>query len=192
MRSRYCAPSTPRWPSSTSGPRPNRRCTRCAMITTTTTRRAKGTRNFSAPPRSARPKRASWPSGRRRPGATRRWRGARQRAERQRPAGGRKNLCAEKAGRSRRDELLEGLYPRPTRQREYGADQGDRSSDRHEERQCDQADFDLRTIIIDVRDRFDEMETRLNELEARMSKRRGAATPKCDATPRGFDLDRLR
>ena len=58
-----------------------------------------------------------------------------------------------------------------------------------EERRRDQADFDLRTIIIDVRDRFDEMDARMNELEARMSKRSGAATStvKCDGTPRAFD-----
>ena len=58
------------------------------------------------------------------------------------------------------------------------------------ERHRDQADFELRTIIIDVRDRFDEMETRLLELEARISKRSPAI--KCDGNARAFDVDRLR
>jgi hypothetical protein len=58
-----------------------------------------------------------------------------------------------------------------------------------EERRREQSDENLMTIISDVRNRFDEMDARLGELEARMSKRRGATTPTCDATPRGFDRD---
>ena len=162
------------------------------MITTRSIASAKGTRNFSAPPRSARPKRASWPSGRHRPGVTKRWRGPGSEAERQRPPVVEKTYAQKKQDEAAATKYWQGYIRQQLDSANMAMTKAIAQAIVNEERRCDQADFDLRTIIIDVRDRFDEMEARMNELEARISKRRGAATPTCDATPRGFDLDRLR
>ena len=60
----------------------------------------------------------------------------------------------------------------------------------NEEKARQYADDDIMTIVRDVRDRFDEMDARLNELEGRISKR--APAIKCDGNARAFDLDRVR
>ena len=117
---------------------------------------------------------------------------ARQRAERQRPPVVEKTYAQKKQDEAAATKYWQGYIRQQLDSANMAMTKAIAQAIVNEERRCDQADFDLRTIIIDVRDRFDEMEARMNELEARISKRRGAATPTCDATPRGFDLDRLR